>query len=677
MKRSARMWSRVFLVAGCVWFSVGCEKETYESADPPGGRSANEGFEDDTESTKPSPPDEKQSKKLRQGESREGQSEHPQPLEEPASAEPAPNAYPAEAPLRASRRAAPAPKQKATSSSPRRATRAPRRSSHAAAPSDALMMRSMGSAAPEQTRPTREQARALARAKTQDQERRSDERAATVPRHDEDDRFSELRIFDHSTVPEMTFHDYGVNPTISTQEEAVSTFAVDVDTASYAVVRSYLQGGSMPQEAAVRVEEMINAFDYAYAAPKAEPFLVQAEAFPSPNRSGYHVLHVGVKGRELALHQRKPAALVFVVDVSGSMSGDNRLGLVKRSLSLLTRQLDGRDSVALVVYGSTARTVLSPTRTTQGGKQRVVDALAGLSTEGSTNVEAGLEMGYQLAGNAAGMGKTTRVVLCSDGVANTGSTEAEAILARVRREAERGVTISTVGFGMGHYNDVLMERLADRGNGNYAYVDDIQAAQRVFVEQLGATLEVIAKDVKLQVAFDENRVDRYRLVGFENRMLDKRDFANDRVDAGEIGAGHTVTAIYEIKLKPGSHGGTLGQLRVRYKEPSGQRSRLLEKAMPASIVRGSYAQASAPTKLSMVVAAFAEKLRGSYWARNYSYADILELYNQVPESLRLRQDVAELHSLIVKANTLDTRADRFAELLPVAKMDFDRVPVLY
>ncbi len=514
-------------------------------------------------------------------------------------------------------------------------------------------------------------------AKGKDKERRSDDRRLPlVPRHEADDRFAELRVLDQSGVRDMVFYDYGVNPTIATAEEPVSTFAVDVDSASYNLARSYLNRGSLPDERAIRVEEMINAFDYAYAAPKTEAFVVQAEAFPSPNRKGYHVLHIGLKGRELGMDERQPAALTFVVDVSGSMEGEERLGLVKRSLAMLTRQLDGRDLVGLVVYGSDARVVLDPTRATQEGKRRIIDAISGLQVEGSTNVEAGLDLGYRLAARHAAPGTTSRVVLCSDGVANVGATAAESILGRVKAHADRGVTISTVGFGMGNYNDVLMEQLADKGNGNYAYVDDLDAAQRVFVEQLGATLEVIAKDVKIQVAFDKNRVSRYRLLGFENRLLDKRDFSNDRVDAGEIGAGHTVTAIYELKLNPDG-AGELGTLRVRYKAPGADRSELVERAMPVSIVRQAYGDASAPTRLSMVVAAFAEKLRGSYWARNVSYQDILALWQDLPASLRLRQDVAELERLITTASRLDHRGDRFERLLPLAKMDFDRVPVLY
>jgi Ca-activated chloride channel family protein len=230
---------------------------------------------------------------------------------------------------------------------------------------------------------------------------------------------------------------------------------------------------------------------------------------------------------------------------------------------------------------------------------------------------------------------------------------------------------------MGTYNDVLMERLADKGNGNYAYVDTLEAAQKIFGDQLGGTLDVIAKDVKVQVAFDERTVDRYRLLGFENRMLDKRDFSNDHIDAGEIGAGHTVTAIYEVKLRSTEPPLPLGQLRIRYKDPSSSASRLLERAIPGAIVRRSFAEASAPTKLSLVVAAFAEKLRGSYWARNESYDDILARWDELPDSLRRRTDVVELRTLIETARSLDRRGDRFDALLPVAKMDFDRVPVLY
>ncbi|MEM9862167.1 MAG: von Willebrand factor type A domain-containing protein [Myxococcota bacterium] len=492
----------------------------------------------------------------------------------------------------------------------------------------------------------------------------------------DEDIFDDVQVVAQERPTGNFFRDWGVNPTIATRENAVSTFAVDVDSASFSMARSMLDRRQIPEPMAIRVEEFVNAFDYAYSAPENEPFRVQAEVFPSPNRRGYHVLHLGIKAREIDNEERKPVNLVFVIDVSGSMSGSNRLGLVKRSLAMLVDQLDGRDSVAIVTYGSSARTQLPPTRVSSRGRDRLHGVIATLSVEGSTNAQAGLELGYQLAARHRQRNAVNRVVLCSDGVANVGLTSAEALLSRVAREAESGVTITTAGFGLGSYNDNLMEQLADRGNGNYAYIDSADEARRVFVDQLRGTLEVVAKDVKIQMTFDSNVVERYRLLGFENRMLARQDFDNDRVDAGEIGAGHTVTAIYEIRLRENARAANFGTLRVRHKAPNGTRSRLTERRLPMSIVRGSYDAASAPTQLSMVAAGLAEKLRDSYWARNLSYSDLLRMWNQIPDGLREREDVRELGNMIRTAQSLDNRSDRFAQYVPVDRMDFDRVPVI-
>ncbi len=472
---------------------------------------------------------------------------------------------------------------------------------------------------------------------------------------------------------QMYFKHFGVNPTIETDAEPVSTFAVDVDTASYSMARAYLWRGMLPPEEAVRVEEFVNAFDYGYRPPEKEAFAVQVEAFPSPNRKGYHVLHVGLKGREVKKAERKASNLVFTIDVSGSMGMENRLGLVKRALELLVDQLDERDTVAIVVYGDSARLLLPPTNAMR--REQILEAIHRLRPEGSTNVQAGLELAYQVAAKHLRPGGINRVVLCSDGVANNGITHADGIFARVKGLAERGITLSAVGFGMGNYNDVLMERLADTGNGNYAYVDRLDEARRIFVEQLTGTLQVIAKDVKVQLEFDPAAVVRYRLLGFENRMLRKQDFADDQVDAGEIGAGHSVTAIYEVKLRA-ERPPHFATLRVRFKEPDGRTSSLVEKRLPSEIVRDSYAKTAGPTRVSMVAAAFAEKLRGSYWARNLSYDELLRLWDQIPEPLRQRKDVGELRELIQKARALDRRIDRWEKDVPVAMMDFDRVPVL-
>lgn len=494
------------------------------------------------------------------------------------------------------------------------------------------------------------------------------EEAKPKPEEPADEDEARIRARD----PASLFEHYGVGPTIATAENAFSTFAVDVDTASYAMTRAYIERGEMPPEAAVRVEEVVNYFDYHYAPPEEGDFSLHAEVVPSPQRKGYHVLHLGVKGKEVKAEARPDANLVFVIDVSGSMRG-TRLSTVKQSLSMLIDQLDDRDSIGIVAYGSSARVVLEPTSASQRGK--IQTAIDTLKTEGSTNLQAGLELGYDLIGKARVGAGINRVVLCSDGVANTGATTAETILASVAKHAKRGITISTVGVGMGGYNDVLMEKLADKGNGNYAYVDDLDEAQRVFVEHLTGTLQVIAKDVKLQVEFDPKVVSRYRLIGYENRGLTKRDFDDDKKDAGEIGAGHTVTALYEIKITD-EEAESLGSLRVRYKAPRGSRSELLERPLPTTLIRSAYDEAAPPTRLSMVAAAYAEKLRGSYWVRNLSWAQVQTMYDSVPESLKSEDEVAELGRLIAKAARIDSRSDKFESDLPVARMDFDRVPVL-
>lgn len=476
-----------------------------------------------------------------------------------------------------------------------------------------------------------------------------------------------------ASIAEMYFQHYGVNPTIDTAEQALSTFSVDVDTTSYTVTRSYLSRGQLPPEASVRVEEFINSFDYGYEPPEDAVFSVHAEAAPSPNREGYHLLHIGLKGKEIAKEARKAANLVFVIDVSGSMDMDNRLGLVKRSLHLLVDQLEEKDKVAIVTYGSEARQVLPPT--SAFSKERILSAIDGLTTEGATNAEAGLRLGYKIAAQNLREGGINRVVLCSDGVANSGLTTAGGLLDTIKSERERGITISTVGFGMGNYNDVLMEKLAQGGNGNYHYVDRLDQARKVFVENLTGTLQVIAKDVKLQVAFDPKVVSRYRLLGYENRQLEAKDFNNDRVDAGEVGAGHAVTAIYEVKLREGATA-ALGKVRVRFKAPEGSTSRLVEKPLARSIMKSSIHEVASPTQLSFLAAGFAEKMRGSYWARNIAYEDVLGRFNDIVPPLRQHKDVVELRRLIEKAQGLDSRDDKFEQNMPVAKMDFDRVPVL-
>ncbi|NTX08808.1 von Willebrand factor type A domain-containing protein [Myxococcus sp. CA040A] len=467
---------------------------------------------------------------------------------------------------------------------------------------------------------------------------------------------------------DMYFKGHGVNPTVNTEEERFSTFSVDTDTASYTLTRAYLERQALPDEQAVRVEEFVNTFDYGYADAEDAPFGVHVEGFPSPVRKGYQVVRIGVKAREVSDAQRKPSHLVFVIDVSGSMNMENRLGLVKHALRMLVEELDERDFVSIVVYGSQARRVLAPTSATQ--QARLLEAIDGLYSEGSTNAQEGLELGYQIASEHRIPGGINRVILCSDGVANVGVSDADGIWAKVKGFAARGITLSTVGFGMGNYNDALMERLSHVGEGNYAYVDGLKEAHRIFVQNLTGTLQVVAKDVKLQVEFDPKDVSLYRLLGYENRMLTKQAFRDDRVDAGEVGAGHSVTALYEVKLREGAS--DLGTLRIRYKAPEGGDSKELETKLPITALRANYARARSTTRLAYVAAAFAEKLRGSYWTRPLTYASLLELWRVV--GLEDRQDVSELGDLIRMAAALDQRQDRFESLAPLKSMDYDQAP---
>ncbi|MCP3063504.1 von Willebrand factor type A domain-containing protein [Myxococcus sp. K38C18041901] len=486
--------------------------------------------------------------------------------------------------------------------------------------------------------------------------------ARTQPRRDEP--MTRSRYYD------MYFKGYGVNPTVNTEEERFSTFSVDTDTASYTLTRSYLKRNLLPDEHAVRVEEFVNNFDYGYADPKNAPFGVHVQGFPSPVRKGYQVLRIGVKAREVSRAERKPSHLVFVIDVSGSMDMENRLELVKQSLRLLVAELDERDRVSLVVYGSEARQVLPPTSALH--KPRLLNAIDGLRTEGSTNAQAGLELGYRIAVEHLREGGINRVILCSDGVANVGISDADGIWAKVKSLAARGITLSTVGFGMGNYNDALMERLSHVGEGNYAYVDELKEAHRVFVKNLTGTLQVVAKDVKLQVEFDPKAVSLYRLLGYENRALTAEQFRDDRVDAGEVGAGHSVTALYEVK--PRENARTLGTLRIRYKSPEGGALKELATSLPRAALRSSYAQAGESTRLAYVASALAEKLRGSYWTRPLTYGSLLELWNGVGPELKEREDVRELGDLIRQAGALDRRVDPFEAFAPLRTMDFDRPP---
>lgn len=488
------------------------------------------------------------------------------------------------------------------------------------------------------------------------------------------DEVGALPVVNGKGYPDMFLRNYGVNPTIDTTEEPISTFSVDVDTGSFTLARGYLASGHLPEPDGIRVEEFLNAFDYGYPPPTQEPFSLTNETLPSPTRPGYHVLHMGLKGAVVDAANRKPANLVFVVDTSGSMQDENRLGMVKYALGLLVNQLRESDTVSMVAYGGRAYPVLQPTPGSD--KERMLAALHGLTGSGSTNAQEGLELGYRLAAAHAADDVNSRVILCSDGVANNGiATDADGIFASIRGYASQGITLTAVGFGMGNYNDALMERLADQGDGFYAYVDRPQEARRIFVQALTGTLQVIAKDVKVQMVFDPQSVTRYRLLGYENRRLDTQDFANDRVDAGEMGAGHAVTALYEVKLVENTTA-ALGTLRIRYKAPQGGESMLKEWSIDRQGVKTAMAEASDRARLALVVAGLSEKLRGSYWARGLTYDQLLAQYAQLSPALAQHADVAELGTMIRAAKALDRRQNRFEHVPLRANPDFDHVPVL-
>lgn len=464
---------------------------------------------------------------------------------------------------------------------------------------------------------------------------------------------------DSSGIPEsnnepydMFFKDYGVNPSIDTEDDNLSTFALDVDTGSYTVMRNYLNDGNLPPPESVRVEEYVNYFDQGYDSPPAhQAFGIYIDGGPSPftQTERYNMIRVGIQGYEVAEEDRKPAALTFVIDVSGSMDMDNRLGLVKHSLEMLVEQLHRDDTVSIVVYGSDARVVLEPTRGSDSG--RILDAIYSLHPEGATNAEAGLRLGYRMAMEAYMRDGINRIILCSDGVANVGETGPDAILAEIDHYVAEGVTLTTIGFGMDNYNDTLMEQLADNGNGFYAYVDDRDEARKLFIDEITGTLQTIALDAKVQVEFNPEVVKNYRLVGYENRDVADEDFRNNEVDAGEIGAGHSVTALYEVKLYPEAYG-KIATVFMRWEDPDTHQVVEISQDYNASQLAYDFREANPYFQRAVVVAEYAEVLKGSYWAEESSLDDIYDEARRLEDYLYRDGDMEEFADLVKMANRL-------------------------
>ena len=422
--------------------------------------------------------------------------------------------------------------------------------------------------------------------------------------------------------------------------EPVSTFSVDVDTGAYANARRFLTMGAMPPQAAVRTEEMINYFRYDYARPadRSQPFSVTLDAAASPWNPEAKLVRVGLRGYDIPRSARPSANLVFLVDVSGSMNSSDKLPLVKRALSGLAGEMSRKDKVSIVVYAGTTGVVLEPT--SDPGEVRA--ALARLDAGGSTAGAAGLDLAYEMARQGFIDGGVNRVILATDGDFNVGISDTETLIAKIERQRDTGITLTTLGFGTGNYNEAMMEQIANHGNGNYAYIDTALEAKKVLRDEMSSTLFTIAKDVKIQVEFNPAVVSQYRLIGYENRALREEDFANDAVDAGDIGAGHQVTAIYEV-VPVGAEGwlsdrryqAAKGEgaarhvdeaafVKLRYKLPNGSKSRLLQYRLPAAALattrrpRGDFAFAAS-------VAAYGQKLRGDKLLGDYGWDQVARL----------------------------------------------------
>ena len=427
-------------------------------------------------------------------------------------------------------------------------------------------------------------------------------------------------------------------------DEPLSTFSIDVDTASYANVRRFLNAGTLPPADAVRVEELINYFDYAYALPTGpEPFATSVEVGGCPWAPAHRLVRIGLKGSQIAHDVRRGKNLVFLIDVSGSMGSPDKLPLLVRSMRLLVDQLDADDRIAIVVYAGSSGLVLPSTSCAQ--RDLVLRRLDELSAGGSTNGGEGIRLAYRTARESFLEGGVNRVLLATDGDFNVGITQEGDLLRLIEEEARSGVFLSVLGFGTGNLKDSQMEQLADHGNGNYAYIDSLHEARKVLVREIGGTLETIAKDVKIQVEFNPKEVSAFRLIGYENRVLEHRDFNDDTKDAGEIGSGHTVTALYEVvpagvafpgapgvdplkyqdaprRSSPAATTGELLTVKLRYKEPDGDRSRLIE--VPVRDGGASFAAASEDFRFAAAVAAFGLCLRASEHRGTATLADVYE-----------------------------------------------------
>jgi Ca-activated chloride channel family protein len=478
------------------------------------------------------------------------------------------------------------------------------------------------------------------------------------------------------------------NPFVQVSTDPRSTFSIDVDTASYALVRRFLDAGNLPPQGAVRIEELVNYFSYRYPQPKGDaPVSVVASLGQAPWNPQHQLVRVALQARHVAASARPPANLVFLIDVSGSMAAPNKLELVKYGLRQLTRSLGARDRVSIVTYAGNSGLVLAPTL--GSGRGEILQAIDRLEAGGSTNGGAGIELAYSLARQHFVAGSVNRVLLATDGDFNVGVTSPSALVELVQRQAKTGVFLSVLGFGDGNYQDSMLEKLADRGNGNYAYIDAPAEAEKVLVEQATGTLLTLARDVKLQIEFNPAEVAEFRLIGYENRKLEHQDFNDDTKDAGELGADHSVTALYElvragkalatprvdplvyqadgkaVTLPANDLEGQLLHIKLRYQPPSGGPSRLLEQTLNDPV-----RDLDSDFRFAAAVAEFGLLLRHSPHRAQASYAQVLKLAESSLGDGPDRKARAQFVELVRQARQLDQASDASARPRPTDPFEF-------
>jgi len=466
------------------------------------------------------------------------------------------------------------------------------------------------------------------------------------------------------------------NSFLKVNDNPLSTFSIDVDAASYSNIRRFINANQLPPAGAIRIEEMVNYFKYQYPQPSDNyPFSVNTEISGCPWNKDHRIAMIGLQGRIIPVQNLPAGNIVFLIDVSGSMETEDKLPLLKQSLKLLVDQLRGNDKVSLCVYAGNAGLVLPPTNGLE--KQKIKDAIDALEAGGSTAGGAGIQLAYKTARESFVKGGNNRVILCTDGDFNIGISSDDELERMIEKERESGIFLTVLGFGTGNYQDAKMQKLADKGNGNHAYIDQLSEAKKVLVSEFGGTLFTIAKDVKLQIEFNPSLVQGYRLIGYENRMLAKEDFNDDKKDAGELGSGHTVTALYEIipvgiasdflkkvdtlkyqheeKFSASTFSNELMTVKLRYKQPDGNTSQLME--VPVTDQNIALENTSTNYRFAVSVAEFGMLLRGSGFKQHSSFKNVIRLASNATgtDAEGYRKEFIEL---VQKASTLAKKADR-------------------